>query len=213
VYPGFAGEQTAPTSPNNPWINQYEYKILWKWWQPFEWNSSLVGGKTQTLYTEHTRTFDAIINRSFGDRAWVRSGNMQWKVTPVGKGTATQETGVGTAEKSADNVTFVIEIMFDQPIFVSGRQIYDYGNNYASYVEDPDLLSSDETIVSGNLANYKQHIRNQVLFSGANYVTNGFGSSEIGYLSPLSNLTVRGQAIVKYKPTQYYESSAEISEG
>jgi len=137
---------------------------------------------------------------------------MQWKVTPTGKGTATQETGVGTAEKSADNVTFVIEVMFDQPLFVSGRQIYDFGNNNGSYAKDPEDHCSDGTVTAGNLANYKQHVRNQILFSGATYVTDGTSSNDIGYLSPLSNLTVRGQAIVKYKPTQYYESS-EVTGG
>jgi len=216
VWPATPGERTASqTTPNNPWINQYAYKLLWKWWQPFNWSLAFPSSSLNTpqfLYTEHTRSFDAIINRAFGDRAWVRSGNMQWKVTPTGKGTATQETGVGTAEKSADNVTFVIEVMFDQPLFVSGRQIYDFGNNNGSYAKDPEDHCSDGTVTAGNLANYKQHVRNQILFSGATYVTDGTSSNDIGYLSPLSNLTVRGQAIVKYKPTQYYESS-EVTGG
>lgn len=216
VYPAFEGAGTSPTTPNNPWINQYAYKLLWKWWQPFNWNFAFDPLQTlvHTLYTEHTHSFDAIVNRAFGDQAWVRSGNMQWKVTPVGKGTATQvesEDGF-VLQKSADNVTFVIEVMFDQPIFVTGREIFDYGNNVRAYeLDGPEDFSADTTIEAGNVDNYKQHITNQVKFTGANYSDTSEFSPRIGRVSPLSNLTVRGQAIVKYKQTSYNEISNVIS--
>ena len=60
--------------------------------------------------------FDAVVWRSFGQDAWRRSSGFQWRATPYWNNPGTPET------PPADGVfnTFVIEIMLDKPLFMSG---------------------------------------------------------------------------------------------
>jgi hypothetical protein len=187
----------------NPYINQYAYKLLWKWIQPFEFNYTTPPTYVyNNLYTEHPLEFDRIVERCYGDQAWVRSGNMQWKVTPVGKGLGQQVTALVVGEpsiQSADNVTFMIEVMFDQPIFVSGRT----GVNVD---EIGDILdaNSDDVITLGNAGEFADHLRNQLAFTG--YRSSGVANAPTLF-KPYSNLTLRGQAVVSYRKTNYYQES------
>jgi hypothetical protein len=189
---------TSPARVNQPWINQYAYKLLWKWALPFEYGIGYIGQPKFCLYTEHTKLFDDIIQRSFGDRAWNRNGTMQWRVTPSGKGTGTASQAANpsgnTYTKTAENVTFVVEIMFDEPIFVSGRTLQKYDTAAALAEGSADNVLND---VEASLI-MKQHIQNQMSFAGINNEVPDFID-----IAPFSNLTLRGQSVIKYKRTDY----------
>jgi hypothetical protein len=180
--------------------------MLWKWVQPFSFNYSVFPAyRYDNLYVEHPLEFDRIVQRSFGDNAWVRSGNMQWKVTPVGKGTgklvSPPNPDIGRYTKSADNVTFVIEVMFDQPLFVSGRTVHTYTN-----ADELRTANADATINITNQGSIFQHTKNQYLFTGAN--PNKIDPAP-DTIKPYSNLTLRGQAVVSYRKTVFNEQYVE----
>lgn len=67
--------------------------------------------------------FDAAVWRSFGDDAWNRNATFQWRVTPFYKQkTNTPPAPGGPIPDGTQFNTFVLEIMLDKPIHVSGAR-------------------------------------------------------------------------------------------
>jgi hypothetical protein len=199
-------DQNVPLRRNQPNINSYAYKTLWKWYQKFDYVAG-VKPYSYNVYVEHPKIFDDIISRSFGDSAWKKSGNMQWRVTPSGKGTGLATSAAGesdiTFNRSSTNITFVVEVMFDEPLFVSGRSIYLYDT-----ADDVLAGNMDEFVTGTNQDEALQHMKNQAAFAG---LSGGIPTG--GTIQPHSNLTLRGQAVVKYKPTEYTKTTVVVGNG
>ena len=210
-YPGARQNEMGPAGPstngywkNNSWVGQYAYKMYWKWFQPVAIANLNLSLGTYYVYTQHTKTFDSIISRCFGDDAWVRNGSMQWKITPLPGGQG-EIAAVGSDRVySGDCTTFAIEVMFDKPIFVSGRTLTPH-----SSVSHHRTLAIDGVRAPNATAGIPefQHNVNQIAFFTGHKGEAGWaaGSNPTAYttISPLSDMTLRGQSIVKYEKVSY----------
>ena len=88
--------------------------------------------------------------------------------------------------------------MFDKPIFVSGRSIV-----LPSSAANLQLGNADLTIPNTKQDEYYEHMKNQLRFAGVNLFANyDWANREF---KPFSNLTLRGQSVVKYKKTKRSE--------
>jgi hypothetical protein len=199
------GYPTTVSQPNQSYINQYAYKTLWKWVLPL----GVIGNSglpPSYVYIEHTKMFDNIVNRTFGDDAWSRNGNMQWKVTPIADGNGKYSaSAVGltlTSTESGTNTSFAIEVMFDKPIFVSGRTL-----SIPELSTDLSDGSVDSVIDAVNRAEYYNHISTQLNFAGINIDETSTKLSFDQEVKLYSNLTLRGQSVVKYKQTKRNKST------
>ena len=194
---------------NQNYINQYAYKTLWKWVMQLPSPPSPIVNPIVSdsyIYVEHTKMFDNIVNRTFSDDAWNRNGNMQWKVTPVADGNAAYSSnagaGVTNSTESSTNTSFAIEVMFDKPIFVSGRTL-----TMPSSSAELANGSLEGIVNNTNAAEHWNHIRTQLRFAGINFDTTTNDLSYDQGVKLYSNLTLRGQSVVKYKQTKRYKTT------
>jgi hypothetical protein len=206
-----------------PWVNQYAYKQYWKWFLPILAKpSASLPARWQNFYIEHPQVMDDIIFRSFGDDAWIRNAGIQWRITPVANGTGDQTVTppleiVQTATNFGPNLTFAVEVMFDKPLFVSGRTLAKWNQskyNLDTFNGNTNIAgrNADGTIstAGGEPIVSTSHVLAQSEFLGG-VNTNDWstqaellGGTEI--YSPLSDITLRGQSVIRYEPTSTYET-------
>lgn len=157
----------SPGSTNAGWfkktnINKLGYTGLQQgWWQSLEaprGNGAVgrTGALAITTPVSVPQYFDAAVWRSFGDDAWNRSATFQWRVTPFYKQKTDASPAPVPGGLPADQQfnTFVLEIMFDKPIYVSGARreaiiSSDYYDSAGAWPIYPgDVMGPNDTGVS-----------------------------------------------------------------
>jgi hypothetical protein len=163
--------------------------------------------------------FDAAVWRSFGQDAWKRNAGFQWRVTPY----YNNPDNPGTPPPAGVFNTFVIEIMFDKPIHVSGAN-----RRFCGDIDiNTDLLENG--LVASDGASYLQKwSQNSSISTGTTSLENRIPEAAFGgtfpvyqrsleqfefYLGsgadnprvagslmrPYGNIELRGQAMLNYK--------------
>ena len=205
-----------------PWVNQYAYKQYWKWFLPVIAKPSLaLPAMMMNFYVEHPQVMDDVIYRSFGDDAWIRNSGIQWRITPVANGSGDRIppdplSVTQTAINYGENVTFAVEVMFDKPLFVSGRTLARWNSgkyNIAAFNGNTNIggRNADGTIdtSTGSPIDSTAHVNTQSEFlGGINDLQWAAQASLLGgteVYSPLSDITLRGQSVIKYQETNSYE--------
>jgi hypothetical protein len=202
------------------------YKFLMKNWLQYV-------GTIDPAFDAHTvlvtvpQYFDAIVWRSFGEDAWNRNVNFQWRITPQ----YADEIG-STVSSGQQFNSIAIEIMFDKPIFLSGAKRnpissssgdwdqYVAGNNGAGgrpVPADSEYKWSDWdrdiTLDVFDLTNgaYQTLIENKInaetrFWFNTNATTLDNGQEFVYPYAPFGSITLRGQNIVQYRKS-YARSS------
>lgn len=163
--------------------------------------------------------FDAAVWRSFGQDAWKRNAGFQWRVTPY----YNDPSDPSTPPPNGVFNTFVIEIMFDKPIHVSGANRRFSGNtegntdrtnelnaiNGSSYLQKWSQNSSISTgvtsleikIPAANIDDDSDKVYEKSLEQFEFYLGSGsIDPHEVGdTMRPYGTIELRGQAMLNYK--------------
>jgi hypothetical protein len=203
-------------------INAMGYDKLQKgWWQiisnPEGGNANGYGapGDYFSIPVTVPHYFDTVVWRSFGEDAWNRNVNFQWRVTPYYNN---GETGIAPPTDASFN-TFVIEIMFDKPIHVSGARRWggptgalpgtvDYNDNavipvYETNTADVATWWGAENGVDSALAttavDCSARCRTQRKFFANSTLPDTTPAAGGTEFKPYGQLQLRGQAMLSYR--------------
>jgi hypothetical protein len=202
-------------------INAIGYKNLQKGWYQALWSpdgagaAGISGGDFIYTKIEVPDYYDAAVWRTFGENAWNRNASFQWRATPYYYG------GDTVAEPQGLINSFVIEIMFDQPIYVSGARRVAHRNVSTTGFYEPVSIqnlyyrpsydttpgtpiydfSIEPALPGGEIlplspTEVADHSSGQNNFYTGNSVKGEFGPATF---KPFGNITLRGQAMLKYQ--------------
>jgi hypothetical protein len=198
----FNDAEEFPDNPGfNQWfkrsnINRFGYQFLMKGWYQWIGQINSTYPDSSILPVAVPQYFDAVVWRSFGDEAWNREANFQWRIVPYNNNPNDQGATAGTVSN-----TIAIEIMFDKPIYVSGaeRVMTLDGTNFLDRLAFPEYVTDDTSTY------YKwQPLESELSTAGTPATRRCYNQSRFFINQDATNLSI-------FRPAMSYKPHGSIS--